>query len=64
MIDIKLNERESYTLWRRKNKVTLSEISEYVGCTASLLSQWERGLCEISEEKIRKYNEFIKAFDK
>lgn len=54
--------REQYTIFRRRNKVRLIDVAEYIGCSISLLSKWERELVNISDDKVNLYNKFIKTF--
>lgn len=62
MQDIK--ELEKYTLWRKRNKVTLSKVAHYCGCSISLLSLWERGQKNISESILCLYNEYIRNIER
>ncbi|WP_409174837.1 helix-turn-helix domain-containing protein [Brevibacillus fortis] len=59
-----MNEREAYTLKRRQKKIRLHHIARNIGCSTSLLSRFETGDCEMSQEKKRKYKEFIDQFVK
>ncbi|QPA31418.1 helix-turn-helix domain-containing protein [Thermaerobacillus caldiproteolyticus] len=56
-MNIKL--RDEYLLKRRKKKITMQEIAEYIGCSQSLISRYETGNCGMSKEKIQKYREYI-----
>lgn len=53
-----MNERERYTAIRRRNKIRLKDIADYVGCSIALLSKYENGLI-ISHDKVIKYKQFI-----
>lgn len=59
----KIQDRELYQLWRKRNRVRLIDISKYCGCTPSALSQWENNLINISDELVSKYNRFIQEFE-
>jgi transcriptional regulator with XRE-family HTH domain len=59
LIDIKLTEREFYTLWRRRNNIKLKEIAQYLNCTDTLICKFEKGKCNISPDKIEAYNNYI-----
>ncbi|WP_234404918.1 helix-turn-helix domain-containing protein [Paenibacillus bouchesdurhonensis] len=58
----KINERESYTAVRRRKKITLREIAEYIGCSVSLISQYENGSNRILPDKVRKYKRYIEDY--
>ncbi|MGD8191513.1 XRE family transcriptional regulator [Brevibacillus ginsengisoli] len=56
---MEINQRELYTIKRRKKKIKLSEIASHLRCSVSLISEWERGNCNMSNDKARKYKEYI-----
>ena len=56
-MNIKL--RDEYLLKRRKKGISQKELSEYLQCSQSLLSRYERGECGMKKEKIEKYREYI-----
>ena len=58
-----LREREYYTLWRKRNGVTLKEVASYIGVYDSTISRWERGIFNFADGKERKYDEFIEQFE-
>lgn len=62
MQEVDFKSREQYTIFRRRNKVRLIDVAEYIGCSVSLLSKWERELVNISDEKVDLYNKFIETF--
>lgn len=51
--------KDEYILKRRKKKIILKQLAEYIGCSQSLISQYETGHCEMDIKKVRKYREFI-----
>lgn len=53
---------EQYMLLRRKKKIKLSEVAEYVGCSISNLSQYETGKIKMSKEKLIKYMFYIDTY--
>lgn len=59
-----VNQREFYVIWRRRNKVTLKQVADYIGCSDALICKWERGKCEISDYKLKRYNQFIEIYKK
>lgn len=54
-----MNTKDEYVLKRRKKKIRLRQLAEYIGCSQSLISQYETGNCEMDLVKVRKYKEFI-----
>lgn len=57
-----LDEREKYTLWRRKHKVKLQEVAAKIGCCVSLLSKFENNKANLSEYNKNAYDNFIRNF--
>ncbi|MFL0248378.1 helix-turn-helix domain-containing protein [Candidatus Clostridium stratigraminis] len=55
-----LNDKDYCTLMRRKYNIKLKTIADYIGCSISTLSRWERGLIETSDFIIKRYLQFIK----
>ncbi len=58
----KMNTKDEYVLKRRKKRIRLRHIADYIGCSQSLISQYETGNCEMDRAKIVKYKEFIDNF--
>lgn len=58
-----LKEREQYQIWRKRNRVRLVDVAQYCRCHFSLISMWENGKQNISDEIFAKYNEYIKKFE-
>ena len=56
-MNIKL--RDEYLLKRRKKKISQKELAEYLNCSQSLLSRYERGECSMSKEKVELYRCYI-----
>ena len=56
---MKINEVEKYFLQRRKKKITLTELARKIGCSISLLSHYESGNCNMSDEKLILYKKYI-----
>jgi transcriptional regulator with XRE-family HTH domain len=59
MGSIDLTNRDIYAAIRRKKKIKLKEIADYIGCCISIISEYERGTANMSHEKINKYREYI-----
>lgn len=54
-----MNKKDEYFLKRRKKKISMQEISNYIGCSQSLISRYETGNCGMSKTKIQIYREYI-----
>lgn len=54
--------KDIYIIERRKKKIRLRQLAEYIGCSPSLLSRYETGDCEMDKEKVKKYKEFIESY--
>ncbi|MBT2667328.1 helix-turn-helix transcriptional regulator [Bacillus sp. ISL-4] len=54
--------KEEYLLQRRKKKIRLRQIAEYIGCSQSLISQYETGDCDMDTKKVEKYKSFIDSY--
>lgn len=54
--------KDEYILKRRKKKIVLKQIAEYIGCSLSLISRYETGSCEMDKDKIKKYREYIDEY--
>ncbi|MEH7042999.1 MULTISPECIES: helix-turn-helix domain-containing protein [Bacillus cereus group] len=57
-----MNAKDEYILKRRKKRIRLRQLADYIGCSQSLISQYETGNCEMNRFKIDKYKEFIDKF--
>ncbi|HFK1800482.1 TPA: helix-turn-helix domain-containing protein [Bacillus cereus] len=57
-----MNTKDEYVLKRRKKRIRLRQLADYIGCSQSLISQYETGNCEMDRAKIDKYKEFIDNF--
>ncbi|MBE2932356.1 helix-turn-helix transcriptional regulator [Anoxybacillus flavithermus] len=56
-MNIKL--RDEYLIKRRKKRISQKELSEYLQCSQSLLSRYERAECGMSKEKVELYRRYI-----
>ncbi|WP_346234439.1 XRE family transcriptional regulator [Lysinibacillus telephonicus] len=54
-----MNEKDVYVIKRRKKKIRLREIANFIDCSISLLSKYENDLWEMSENKVAKYRKYI-----
>lgn len=57
-----MNSMERYILQRRKKKLRLRQIAEYIGCSQSLISRYETGGTAMDIKKVKKYTEFIDSY--
>jgi len=57
-----MNVKDEYIIKRRKKKIRLRQLAEYIGCSMSLISQYETDICGMEKEKIEKYKEFIDSY--
>ena len=55
-------EREYFSGIRRMRKITLRRLAEHLKCAPSLLSMFENNQCDMSDEKIELYKEFISNY--
>ena len=66
MEEIKMNEleeREQFVVWRKRNKITLEKVSQYIGCSISTLSRYETGKKKLYEDLLEKYREFKNKYE-
>jgi DNA-binding transcriptional regulator YiaG len=61
--DTELTEREEYTIWRKRNKVKLVDVANYLGISESAISRWERYERHFKDNKQELYNKFIEQFE-
>lgn len=54
-----MTDKDLYVIKRRKQKIRLISIAEYINCSPSLLSKYENDLVDMSEDKVSKYKEYI-----
>lgn len=59
-----MNTRDEYVLKRRKKKIRLRQLAEFISCSQSLISQYETGSCEMDRAKVQKYQDFIDNYEK
>lgn len=56
-----INEREYFVAMRRRKNIKLRELAEYIACSISLLSKYEKYQCDISEPKENQYKKYISS---
>lgn len=56
-----MNERELYLILRRRKKISQIELAKVLNCSQSLISRYEKNECEMSDDKIKKYKQYIES---
>lgn len=56
-----MNERELYLILRRRKRISQIELAKVLNCSQSLISRFEKNECEMSEDKIKKYKQYIES---
>lgn len=59
---MELTPKETYMLLRKRKNIKLRQLAEHLECTEALISMYERGLSGMSDERVRKYMEFIDTY--
>lgn len=59
-----LEEREQFVVWRKRNKITLEKVSEYIGCSISTLSRYETGKRQLYENLLQRYRQFKNNYER
>jgi len=57
-----MNERKRYMLARVQKGITQTEIAKNIKCSQTLLSLYEKGNANMSQEKLKKYQDYIDNF--
>ncbi|WNQ12059.1 XRE family transcriptional regulator [Paenibacillus aurantius] len=57
------NIKEEYRARRLKKRIRIREISEFLGCTKGLISNWENDRGYMSKEKVNRYMLFIDNYN-
>lgn len=55
--------KTDYYLMRRTKKIKLKQIADYIGCSIAHLSKFENNLVNMSDDKVRKYQEYIENYN-
>jgi transcriptional regulator with XRE-family HTH domain len=58
---VALTETELFIMRKRK-RIKLSQVAEFVDCSISLLSRFENQQVSMDKKKIKKYREFIEQY--
>lgn len=56
-----MNERELYLIKRRRKGISQIELAKVLNCSQSLISRYEKNECEMSDDKIKRYKQYIKS---
>lgn len=56
-----MDDRDYYFLLRKKKKIRLKEIAQELGCSIALISFYENEKCNMSDDKILKYQRIIQG---
>lgn len=56
-----MNERELYLILRRRKKISQIELAKVLNCSQSLISRFEKNECEMSDDKIKRYKQYIES---
>lgn len=59
-----LEEREQFVVWRKRNKITLENVANYLGCSISTLSRYETGKRQLCENLLLRYKQFKNNFER
>ncbi|MFB4473320.1 helix-turn-helix domain-containing protein [Oceanobacillus caeni] len=54
-----MNEKEIYLIKRRRKKIGQSQLAKILNCSQSLISRYEKGECEMSNYRIKRYKKYI-----
>lgn len=56
-----MNERELYLILRRRKGISQIELAKVLNCSQSLISRFEKNKCEMSDDKIKRYKQYIES---
>lgn len=62
-ITIDENDGMYYQVWRKKNRVRLFEVAQYLGVTLQYVSMFENNYVKWDQHLVGKYKQFIKEFE-
>ncbi|MFJ8063306.1 helix-turn-helix domain-containing protein [Psychrobacillus sp. NPDC096426] len=51
-----------YFIMRKRKRLKLSQVAEFVDCSISLLSRFENQQVAMDKEKVRKYRDYIEQY--
>ncbi len=60
---LNLDYRQYCAMTRRVKNLKLKQIAGYINCSISMISQWERNIKNLSDDKIKLYLEFLEDYN-
>lgn len=54
-----ITDKEEYKIIRKRNKITLKDVADYIGSDISTISRWENNKRYMSNEQVQRYVNFI-----
>lgn len=54
-----MNEKELYLILRRRKKISQMELALFLNCSQSLISRYEKDECTMSDDKVKRYKQYI-----
>lgn len=57
-----IDRRLYYAMQRKKKRIKIKQVADYVNCSKSLISMFENGQANLSADKERKYIEYIENY--
>lgn len=61
-VNFQLTEKEQYILLRKRKKIKLRQIAEYLDCSMMLISLYENDKSGMAENKVTRYKEYIEKY--
>lgn len=58
-----MNDKEKYFMLRRKKRIKLKQIADFLNCSITLISRYENDDVNMSKEKIEGYKNFIDEYE-
>lgn len=58
-----LTDKESYKIIRKRKKITLKDIADYIGADVSVVCRWENNKRYMNKEQVERYIEYITKGD-
>lgn len=58
-----MNGKEKYFMLRRKKRIKLKQIADFLNCSITLISRYENDDVNMSKEKIEGYKNFIDEYE-
>lgn len=54
-----IGKKDYYIMLRKKHKITLKKLAQYIGCSQALICRWEKNQIPMDTQKVQKYYEYI-----